>query len=127
MRSTMTVAWVRWGFVAASSAILMTGCRGGSGGSGSSGVSGFFSSLFGGGDSGIVSGLSGFGGGSGDGGSNGSNPGPLADLPLDSLSEDVSTVSNPEPASLALFGSGLAGAAWIKRRKAHKKSQRTPA
>ena len=123
MRSAMTVVWLRWGLVAASSAILTTGCGGGGGGSGSSGVSGFFSSLFGGGDSGGSSGL----GGSGDSGIGGSGPGLLADLPLDSLSEDVSTVSNPEPAGLALFGGGLAGMAWMRRRKTHKKSQRTPA
>ncbi len=143
MRSTMMAAWVRWGFIAASSALLTTGCRGGGGGS--SGVGGFFSALFGGGDSGVFSAFGGSGdggssgsgyiGGSGDGGSSGSgdsgsnlsNPGPLADLPP-SLDEDASTLHHPEPASLALFGSGLAGMALMRRQKTHKKkSRRTPA
>ena len=34
----------------------------------------------------------------------------------------VATVHNPEPASVALFGSGLAGLALLKRRKARRRS-----
>ena len=37
-------------------------------------------------------------------------------LNLASVTQDVATVHNPEPASLTLFGGGLALAAWRRRR-----------
>ena len=34
---------------------------------------------------------------------------------------EVATLANPEPASLALFGGGLAGLAYLRRRKSRRK------
>ncbi len=127
MRSTSVMAWVRWSLIAASSAMLTTGCLGiGGGGSGGAGSGSLFGSLFGGGGGGgDSSGVSAFSGGSGD---TSNPPGPLADLSLALSEDDASVVHNPEPASLALFGSGLAGTALMRRRKArNKKSHRTTA
>ncbi|MBI3323718.1 MAG: PEP-CTERM sorting domain-containing protein [Candidatus Omnitrophica bacterium] len=36
----------------------------------------------------------------------------------------AAVVHHPEPASLALFGSGLAGVAWIRRRGARRQTSR---
>lgn len=84
-----------------STLLLTSGCSGGG--------SGVFGNLFGGGGDDGISGLAslpGGGGGTG-GGGGGSNPG---------------TVTQPEPASVALFGGGLAGLALWRRRKARKRS-----
>ena len=93
-----TPAWV----AAVGLALLLVGCK-----SGSSGLGGSF-----------------FGGGSGDsfGGGSGSSGiivvGGGSGAAFDAAS--VATVSNPEPGSLALFGSGLAGLALMRRRRARK-------
>ena len=87
--------------VVASGIILLTaGCGGGGGG-------GIFSLFGGGSDSGagdFVTTL--------DGGTSGSSGGTT------SLASDIATVHHPEPASLALFGGGLAGLAGWRRRRA---------
>ncbi len=89
-----------------STALLTTGCFGGGGGGG------FFAGFFGGGDSSdILGGLSDTGSGSG--------AGPGDPFP------DAATVRNPEPASLALFGSGLAGTALLRRRRKARASRQS--
>jgi len=91
----------------------IAGCGGGGGG----GLSGFFESV-----------ASIFEGSSSSGGDIGSSVGDLAgsfssggDItgPIDGGSDIISaaTVHHPEPASVALFGGGLAGMAWLRRRK----------
>ena len=89
------------------SMLLTAGCGGGGGGGG---LFGFFG---GGGDSGagdvfsaLISGGSDVAGGSG------------GDGVTEALASDVATVHNPEPASVALFGGGLAGLAHLGRRRA---------
>ena len=100
--------WFVMGLV---SMLLTAGCSGAGGG----GLFGFF-----GGDSGTeeILGLFASGGSDVVGGG-----GSIGDLGGGGLSEslvvtsDVATVHNPEPASLALFGSGLIGLAHLRRRK----------
>ena len=89
--------------------LLLSGC-GGSGG----GVSGLIEGLFGGGGGDGGSTLAGGGGGGtdpGGGGGGGTDPG------------GGSTIINPEPASVALFGGGLAGLAMVGLRRSRKKKQ----
>ena len=87
--------------------LLATGCLGlGGGGSGGSGTSSLFNS---GSGSGSSSGLS----------SESGSP-TLASLTLNSGSGGP--IQNPEPASVALFGTGLIGFGVWRRRKASKRS-----
>ena len=75
--------------------------------------------LFGGGGSG--GGLFGFfGGGSGSGETGSSLVASFASSGggFDSIAQDVATIQNPEPASMVLFGGGMAGVAFLRRRKA---------
>lgn len=105
----------RWvtGLGVASVLLLTAGCSGGGGG-----LSGLFDSVFGGGsgDSGsavlaaLDTGTSGFSSGGSIGG--------------DSI-PSIATVSNPEPGSVVLFGSGLAGMALLRRRKTQKRTARS--
>ena len=96
-----------WMMVLGVSALLVatTGCKGDGDGS---------TSLFGGGGSESL--LAGLSGGSGDGAfgfSGGSGE-------LGGGSGSIATLDQPEPASLVLFGSGLAGLAYLRRRKTRK-------
>ncbi|MDP3703054.1 MAG: PEP-CTERM sorting domain-containing protein [Candidatus Omnitrophota bacterium] len=100
----MKKTWLVIGLV--SIPLLTVGCGGGGGG---------LSSLFGGGDSGagdvfsaVVSGGSDIAGGASDGGA------------TETLTSSAATVHSPEPASVALFGGGLAGLACLRRRKAQR-------
>ena len=111
--------WLVIGFAAVQ--LLTAGCGGGGGG-------GFFG-LFGGGDSGSGD-LLGLLASSGSSGSDlaggiselaGGDPGGG----LGTITSDVATVSNPEPASMALFGGGLAGLACLRRRRARRASPTT--
>ena len=77
--------------------LLTAGCLGGGGG-----LFGFFGGSSGGSDSFASSDQGGAGGGFN--------------------APSVATANNPEPASVALFGSGLAGLALLKRRKARRRS-----
>jgi len=84
------------------------GCLGLGGGGGGGGLFGFF----GGGDSGSTqsvvtsdTGITGFSGGT-------------------DIAREAATLNNPEPASMALFGGGLAGLALLRRRKARGRSSR---
>ena len=81
--------------------LLTAGCFGGGWGSG---LGSFFG--FGGGDSGSSDSFASFGGGTGGG----------SEIP------SVATAHNPEPATVALFGTGLAGLALVKRRKARRRA-----
>ena len=91
--------------VVASGIILLTaGCGGGGGG-------GIFSLFGGGSDSGAGDFVTTLDGGTSD--SSGE---------VTSLASDVATVHHPEPASLALFGGGLAGLAGWRRRGAKRAS-----
>src|SRR3989338_10465213 len=105
----MKKTWLIIGFVLMP--LLTVGCGGGGGG--------LFGLFEGGGDSGagdlfsaLVSGGSDVAGGSGGG----------AAAPL-TLASDVATVHQPEPASVALFGIGLAGLAHHARRRTTKRSK----
>ena len=100
MRSSTRVWLVGCGIAAQ---LLTAGCLGGGGGGGLGSLFGF-----GGGGSGDSFASLSSGGSQGSGGEFGA-PG-------------VATVHNPEPASVALFGSGLAGLALLKRRKARRRS-----
>ena len=93
--------------------LLATGCGGGGGGLSSlfGGEGGLFG-LFGGGDS--ATSASEALGAIASGGSDGSGDG------LITVASDVATVHNPEPASVALFGGGLAGLSLLRRRNARK-------
>src|SRR3989338_1614741 len=101
----MKKTWLIIGF--ALMPLLTVGCGGGGGG---------LSSLFGGGgDSGagdvfsaLVSGGSEIAGGASEGGA------------TETLTSGAATVHSPEPASVALFGGGLAGLACLRRRKAQR-------
>lgn len=96
----------RWvtGMGVASMLLLTAGCSGGGG------LSGLFDSIFGGGsgDSGsavfaaLDTGTSGFSSGGSTGGG---------------AISSIATINNPEPGSIVLFGSGLAGMAMLRRRK----------
>ena len=100
--SNRSSVWL--GMALCSVQLLSAGCGGGGGGlfglfggSGDSGAGDLFSAL--------VSGGSDVAGGAGGGAA-----GPLT------LASDVATVHSPEPASVALFGIGLAGLAHARRR-----------
>ena len=88
---------------------LLAGCRGAGG----------LSGLFGGGSGGEILASLGSSGSSG-----GSSGGDVVDTSaaFDSIasSADAATLTNPEPASMALFGGGLAGLACLRRRRAKK-------
>ena len=93
--------------------LMTAGCFGGGGGSIISGIGDFFSGFFGGSNS-SSSGINGIG-----------------ENIVVSLSEDasgdngipeVAVLHNPEPGSLMLFGSGLAGLSFIRRRRSRKKN-----
>jgi len=93
-----------WRFVlGVSSMLFMAGCNPSGGG-----LFGFF-----GGTSGSDSG--GTSGAIGDLASSGGSVGGA--LNLASVTQEVATVSNPEPASMVLFGGGAAGLALIRRRR----------
>ena len=83
----------------------------------------------------VSAGCLGLGGGSGglfgsSDGSGSAGEGPFASQSLTSggvegglggTTSEVATLANPEPASLALFGGGLAGLACLRRRKSRRK------
>jgi len=108
--------------IAAALPLLAVGCNGGGGG--------FFSSLFGGGDSGsseVLSSLGSFfssgGGSDGSGGDllgsvdDGGAGGPGLSGP------SVATLHHPEPASLVLFGGGLAAMTRLRRRQRRSRAE----
>ena len=88
--------------------LLATGCLGLGGGGGSSSLGGSGSGSSGSGGSESFASLSSFSSVGGDSGSGGGGGGP---------------VHNPEPASIALFGSGLIGLGVWSRRKTLKRSR----
>ena len=104
--------------VSMASALLSTGCLGGGGGN-----SGLFSALsdFFGGSSSSSSNVDILGSLPDDGGTDGSSL-EFASLRVAGGDDvpDVATIHNPEPASMMLFGSGLAGAALLRRRRARR-------
>jgi len=99
--------------------LLATGCLQG-------GSSSIFGSVGGGGDSGgsggegIASFSAGSSGGSGEGESLGAGD-LLASGPGPSLGSESASLTHPEPTGVALFGMGLAGAAWLRRRSRKKR------
>ena len=95
--------------LAAAAALTATGCLGGGGGSG------FLGSLFGSSESGS----SDLVGSSASGGSTNPSASETSGT-AGTGSPSIATVRNPEPASVALFGSGLVGVALWRRRKARK-------
>jgi len=114
--------WVtRFGIAAA--CLVAAGCEGGGG------VSGVIDSVFGGGsgDSGstvlaaLDSGAGAFSGGS----SGGSTGGGTGGLTGGGSVPSIATVSNPEPGSMVLFGSGLALTFAIRRRKSRERTARS--
>jgi len=104
--------WLVIGLV--SMQLLTAGCSGGGGGA--------LFGLFGGGDSGVAEILGTFA----SAGSDVAGGGSVGDIGGGGLSEgltvtsDIATVHHPEPASIALFGGGLAGLAHLRRRKAQR-------
>ncbi len=107
-------------------ALTISGCSSGGGfagigGSGSGG--GFFSALssfFGGGQGGSDTGgslPSSLASSSILGGGSGGGTGEIVSVP----DSDIATLHHPEPASLMLFGGGLAGLAWSRRRNVHRR------
>ena len=112
-----------WVIVAGLSLALLTaGCKSGGGGlsslfgifGGSGGESGGGES----GGSGVLASLIDVGGsGGGTGGSGGSTGGSGGGSEITS---PAATVHNPEPGSIALFGTGLLGVAFLRRRKSHR-------
>ena len=141
------LARVAWIGVSIAATLLTAGCKVGGG-------SGIFGNLFGGGeDAAVVSSLTsgGSGGGSSDsesagaiaslpgGGNSSSGESGSLTTPTSgpggeysggeggvggSITPPVATLHHPEPASLALFGGGLAGLAWRRRRKARTPTRR---
>ena len=105
------VRWWLFSMFAVAIQLTTSGCWGGGDGAGDS-LSGFFG---GGGSDGVFSFASSSSADSGSGGSGGF----AADLGggTGGSAGSIATLHNPEPASIALFGGGLAGAAWLSRRR----------
>ena len=109
--------------VSVTSALLSTGCLGGGGGG--NGLFSALSDFFNGSSSSSSSNFDILGSLPDGGGTDGSGP-QIASLSIqgDGGVPDVATLHNPEPASMMLFGSGLAGAALLRRRRARRAARK---